>query len=228
MRIDELLLLTADLPALRHFYGRVLGLPVEQPRPDCLRVRVGFSRLTFRLAAPGTAPFYHFAFSVPHNQLDAAHAWAGARTALLPFTDGRPIADFPNWLARAFYFHDPAGNILECIARQPLPNASAAPFSAAGLLGLSEAGLVVPDVPAATARISRDTAITAFHRGPSRPDFAVLGDDQGLLVVSRLGRGWLPTSRPAEPHWLRVAGEQAGRPFRLEAAAGAGAEGPTP
>ncbi|TLM91878.1 VOC family protein [Hymenobacter jeollabukensis] len=219
MRILALHLLAPDMPALHHFYAAVLALPA-QLTAAARRIQVGYSELIFRAAAPGTAPYYHFAFHVPHNQLDAAYAWLKARTALLPFTDGQPIADFPNWHARAFYFHDPAGNILECIARQDLPNAAAEPFSAASLLGLSEAGVVTPAVlPTAEALLAAH-GIPPFHRGPRLPNFAALGDDEGLLILTETGRGWLPTARPAERHWLRIEGEQAGQPVVLEDGSG--------
>ncbi|GAB2939838.1 hypothetical protein GCM10027048_00050 [Hymenobacter coalescens] len=216
MRILALHLLAPDLPALRAFYGQVLALPVQQPHPAELHVTVGCSRLLFRQAPPGAEPFYHFAFSVPHNRLEEVYTWLRARTPLLPFTDGQPIADFPNWQARAFYFLDPAGNILECIARRGLPNAAPDSFTAPGLLDLSEAGLVTPDVLSTAEAITAAHGVPGFHRGPRLPNFAALGDDEGLLVLTATGRGWLPTGRPAERHWLRLAGEQDGQAFVLE------------
>ncbi|OON69338.1 VOC family protein [Hymenobacter sp. CRA2] len=216
MRITALHLFTADLAALHQFYGHVLGLPVRVGPQQILEVTVGYSRLRFHPALPGTAPFYHFAFHIPHNQLDEAYAWCRVRIPLLPFTHGQPIADFPNWQARAFYFHDPAGNILECIARTPLPNASAVPFAATSLLGLSEAGIVTSDVPALTEYLAATHGIPAFHRGPRLPHFAALGDDDGLLILTAEQRGWLPTGRPAAQHWLRVEGKQAGHEFSWE------------
>ncbi|MCC3160296.1 hypothetical protein LJ737_23870 [Hymenobacter sp. 15J16-1T3B] len=223
MHLLTLHLLAPDLPALHRFYAEVLGLPTHATAAG-LRVQLGYSELIFRPAALGTAPFYHFALHVPHNQLDAAYAWFAARTPLLPFTDGQPIAEFPNWQARAFYFLDPAGNILECIARQPLPNASPRPFAAASLLGLSEVGVVTPAVLPTAEALTAAHGIPAFHRGPRLPNFAALGDDEGLLILTETQRGWLPTGRPAEPHWLRLEGEQAGRPFVLEANEHTGAD----
>ena len=217
MKITLLSLLAADLPAQRHFYGHVLGLPVAAADdPGSIKVEVGYSELRFGLAPPGPRPFYHVAFSVPHNQLDAAREWVQARTPLLPLPEGGYVADFVNWNAHAFYFLDPAGNVLECIARHDLPNARAAPFSAAGLLGISEAGLVVADVPAAVREIGAATAAPVFHRGPVREDFAAVGDDEGLLIVVRQGRSWFPTSHPAAVHYLRVQGLEQGRPVQWE------------
>lgn len=204
MHLLDLHLLTADLAATRRFYAGTLGLPVHQPAPGCLAVHVGTSTITFEQAPPGTVPFYHVAFTVPANQIDAAQAWLQARLPLLPVHEGECIADFRNWQAQALYFHDPNGTILECIARRPLPNASAAPFGPASLLGLSEVGVVVPDVPAFCQFAARALGIPPFARGPVGPEFAALGTDDGLLVVSKDGRGWVPTRRPAEAYPLRL------------------------
>lgn len=129
---------------------------------------------------------------------------------------GEAIADFPNWRAQAFYFHDPAGNILECIARFELPNATTEPFGAKQFLGLSEAGIVAANVPALAAELAARYGIPDFARGPKLPNFAALGTDEGLLILTEQGRGWLPTGRPAERHWLRLEGEHAGRSFVIE------------
>jgi hypothetical protein len=55
------------------------------------------------------------------------------------------IADFVNWRAKSVYFFDPAGNIIELIARFDLNNASSEKFSSEQFLSLSEIGLVFPD-----------------------------------------------------------------------------------
>jgi hypothetical protein len=54
-----------------------------------------------------------------------------------------------------------------------------------------------------------------FARGPKCGDIAAMGDDDGLFVVSAIGRGWLPTFRPAERHRLRVRFTQSGQVHTL-------------
>ncbi|AYA36230.1 hypothetical protein D3Y59_03610 [Hymenobacter oligotrophus] len=216
MHLRALHLLAPDLLLQQRFYSEVLGLPTALPNPHVLVVHLGLSQLVFRQATPGSAPFYHFAIAVPHNLLREAHAWLAPRTPVLPFVHGEAIADFPNWRAQAFYFHDPAGNILEFIARFEVPNAAAGPFGAAQLLGLSEAGMATPNVPALAAELTAHHGIPDFFRGPKLPTFAALGTDDGLLILTQQGRGWLPTGRPAERHWLRIEGEHAGRSFVIE------------
>ena len=203
MRILEVELLTPDPTATARFYGEVLGLPAAGP----LAWQIGFSRLQFRVAPPGTAPFYHVAFSLALPHLLAAHEWVAARQPLLPGPTGSTLVDFPNWRAQAFYFHDPTGNILECIARPgagPLGGATLADW----LTGIGEIGAAVPDVPAAAEHLHRAAAVPYYPPGPRLPHFTPLGTDEGLFILSGVGRGWLPTGRPAEQHPLRAVVEQ--------------------
>ena len=64
----------------------------------------------------GTDPFHHFALLVPGDRFDAARAWLGERVEPLARDDGETVFPFDFWDARAAYFHDPAGNIVELIA----------------------------------------------------------------------------------------------------------------
>ncbi|QHJ06199.1 VOC family protein [Hymenobacter busanensis] len=204
MHLLQVELLTDDLPATRAFYHRTLGLPATHDTEARVTFGVGTSQLTFRATRTPSKPFYHFAFLIPRNQFVEAFAWVEARTSVLPYQGTERVADFPNWNARAFYFHDPNGNIVECIARYDVPSDATAPFSGHSLLSISELGLPVAQVPAACTELQAALGIPDFWRGPKRPDFAVLGDDHGLLIVPAEGRGWLPTQRPAERHWLRL------------------------
>ena len=53
------------------------------------------------------------------------------------------VFDFDFWDARAVYFHDPAGSIVELIAHHGLEeNGREGPFAAEELVGFSELGLV--------------------------------------------------------------------------------------
>jgi hypothetical protein len=94
--------------------------------------------------------------------------------------------DFSSWGgARAVYFRDPEENVVELIARpQARPE-----------LALAEVGLPVEDVAAAVGVLERELGLRPYDDwGES---FAPLGDDDGLLIVVRVGRGWFPVDVPA-------------------------------
>src|SRR5439155_22254963 len=81
-------------------------------------------------AARAGEPFYLCAFLAPPDQFDA-------------LADGREIFDFDFWDARAFYFDDPAGNIVEIVAHNGIDE-----------FGLSELG-VVGDTRAMAAELQK-------------------------------------------------------------------------
>lgn len=188
--------------ALLPFYASTLALPAAyDPHTNTLTIRAGKSELRFLPAAPGTHPIYHFAFDVPCNLIDAAQDWLAARTPLIPNREtGSLRAHFPTWNAESVYFHDPAGNIGELIARRDLPNNRPAPFSPEHILHLSEIGLPVRNVTAAAVRLMQAFDLPSYPdpSAPVSPDFTALGDERGLLILVPESRPWAPAyDRPA-------------------------------
>ena len=174
---------------LRGFYGDGLGLPI-----DGEAIVVGETRLHFEIEE-GSAAFYHFALLVPGDRFDAALEWAQERVELLG-----DVFEFENWDARAVYFHDPAGSIVELIAHHGLEeNARMGPFGAVELLGFSELG-IVGDTPSLLRRLQTE-GLELWSGTVEEPDrLAFVGEKGRTLILAPPGRGWLPTDRPAEPH----------------------------
>jgi hypothetical protein len=129
----ELAVATARLGAVAAFYEQTLGFAVEQ-RDGRVVVPVGADVLELVAAGDATDPFHHFALLVPGDRFDAARAWLDARAETLARDDGETVFPFDFWDARAVYFHDPAGNIVELIAHAGTAERGAAgDFSAAEL-----------------------------------------------------------------------------------------------
>jgi catechol-2,3-dioxygenase len=211
MHIDALELQAPDLAALARFYGETLDLPIAAHGTDRLVVQAGYTQLAFAAAPPGWHGAYHFAFNIPQNQLAPAKVWLQARVPLARDAGGQDEFDFTHWDARAVYFYDPAGNIVELIARQALDNAAAGAFDARGVLGVSEIGLPSPAVLDTVRRFEARLGLQVF-RGSASESFAAVGGETGLFIVVRAGRLWFPDLRvPAEP-----------LPFVVTAATGAG------
>lgn len=223
-------------PQLRSFYLDRLGLEaVESGGEDLPGVRVGAAALHFSPAAAGSAPFYHFAFLVPGNRFDAAHAWLGARARLLPDRDtGDTDFDFHNWDAHACYCLDPVGNIVELIAHRGLSQAHAeGSFSGRELVGFSEVGLVVSDKEKSVALLARERDLQVWDGEVDDPERLVFVGQRGrTLILSPPGRGWLPTGREAEMHRVEVVvtgsrdgeTELSGTPHRVVGRSGASAD----
>jgi len=192
------------LPELAEFYSGRLGLGATPSDPDGAAVEVGESVLEL-LPASGS-PFYHFALLAPGDRFEAVLDWACEHVDLLPDREtGEEVFDFTNWDAKACYFHDPAGNIVEVIAHRGIGETGVTGvFSAGELLGVSEIGLVGDPAPLA-AELERGLGLELWDGtvdGEAR--LAFVGEKARTLILCRAGRPWLPTGRPAEAHPVEV------------------------
>ena len=203
MQIKTIELWTNSLEKAEAFYAHVLQLPVLTKTANSISFQIGYSTLTFT-ATKGEAGSYHFAILIPKNKVAEGYRWLKSRTPVLPFDAEGDLAHFTNWNAQAFYFHDPFQNIIELIAHHDLPDVFNEPFSAHALIGLAEMGLVVPDVTAACKTLHETYGVPYYSKGPYLADFAVMGEEDGLLILSTAGRGWLPTGQPAQPAPIKM------------------------
>ena len=101
--------------------------------------------------------------------------------------------DFSSWGgARAVYFRDLEQNVVELIARpKALPE-----------LTLAEVGLPVDDVAVVVDTLERELGLHPYDDWDE--SFAPLGDDEGLLIVVRRGRGWFPVGVPSGDAGIEV------------------------
>jgi hypothetical protein len=197
MRVDELRLSAppAGLHELSQFYSEGFGLATETANAQ-VKVQVGSSTLLFRGAVG--EPFYHYAFLVSASEFDRAVTRLSQATPLLlsPET-GQVIFDFDFWDACACYALDPVGNIVELIAHRDL---DVDPVEGGVPVEISEIGLVCDDKPAVAAAL-KTLAIEVFDGTvEATASLAFAGTKGRAFVLAPRGRGWLPTSRPAEVH----------------------------
>jgi hypothetical protein len=138
------------------------------------RIDTGDTELEF--AAGEGEPFYHFAFlAAPEHFEDLAA--------------GEEVFDFPAWDAKAFYFHDPAGNIVELIAHLGLEEPA----------GLSELGLV-GDTQAMATELRKLGLELWDGTVDEEGRLAFVGERGRTLILAPPGRGWMPTGQPSERH----------------------------
>jgi hypothetical protein len=194
----------APFSEMKAFYGKTLDLAIVEEKADRFTIEAGETRITFAGSidsVDGRAPFYHFAFNIPENKILKALEWQKARTPLLPIPERNRAAGFPpevvdysHWNAHSIFFLDPAGNVVEYIARHDLQNADNSPFSWTDILYASEIALVVDDVEAEAARLA-GVAEVAQYKGAT-DQFKAMGDEYGLLLIMKRGRVIDFTSNP--------------------------------
>ena len=205
MRIESITLAVRDVAVQRVFYAETLGLTVLEDEIERFTVQAGATRLTFKDGESDQGGgSYHVAFNVPENLLEEASAWLRERGIPVLMHHGKEIVvQSPQWNAHSVYFRDPDGNVAEFIARRRLQDRADGSFAPAQHVRcVSELGLPVEDVAAVTGRLQREAALTTY--GTSSPEFAPLGDEQGLLIVVARGRGWFPTTTRAHSEPLEA------------------------
>jgi hypothetical protein len=176
VRIREIVLPAADPEAAAAFHPEAYGA----------------SRVRF---AEGPAVCSHFAVNV--GDFYRARDWASGQADLIE--DDVP---FEAWRARAVYYFDAAGNLVELIARERAPGDDL-------LLEISEIGVPVADVGAAVEFLEEELGLP--HFSGDRSNFSAVGDDRGLFIVVPVGREWRFTETPASdaPVQVTIEGEGA-------------------
>ena len=96
------------------------------------------------------------------------------------------VVDYRHWNAHSVFFLDPAGNVVEYIARHDLKNAdnarSAGPTSSTPARSGSSSTMSQP-----TAAAVKDVAaVTQYKEGDDQ--FVAMGDEYGLLLMMKRGR----------------------------------------
>jgi hypothetical protein len=200
--LDLRLQTVTPLAELRTFYRERIGFPVLAEKPGEITFGAGLTPLTFVLG-PGDSggsgnsaagrPFYHFAFNIPEDKIRAAREWQSKRSALITTPEhlrdaGYPddVRHFAGWNAHSVFFWDPAGNLVEYIARHELHNGAAGEFGTADILHASEIGFVVEEAerPALSRALMKQLGLPGYE--PTRLDadsFWALGDEQGLALL---------------------------------------------
>ena len=219
MEITRVIFQTSSLKELIAFYSNVLELPTEIKSENKITIRIGSTELVFEQVS-GADPFYHFAINIPSNKIEEAKNWLAERTKLIWMEDYKSdVADFMNWHAKSVYFFDPAGNILELIARFDLDNKTDEPFSSAQFLSVSEVGLVIKEdeLDKATDDLLQQYHLNYFDKQPPLPQFKAIGDDEGLFIVVPEKRNWYPTSKPCGIFPMEVQFGNEGKEYTLTA-----------
>ncbi len=196
-RLLRLRLLTAaPLVKMKSFYHELLGLPLIDEKAEEFTLAGGQTSITFAPAQPEHGePFYHVAFNIPENKIRGAHDWQKPRTPLDRLNANlrdpempEDVVHFRHWNAHSVFFWDPAGNLIEYIARHDLKNGAAGAFSIKDILYASEIGFISEDVTNTAVEMKKALGLEQYRGGDE--NFRALGDEHGLLLVIIRGRRW--------------------------------------
>jgi len=194
LRIERIKLNALDLEPLRSFYSDILDLPIVENEEDSFTVLAGISRLSFQQVTSEEAPYYHFAFNVSENKIEQALDWLKEKQIPISPINGNLTVRSESWDSLSVYFMDPAGNIVEFIARYRLRNPSDKPgFTRDDILNISEIGVPAEDVNQMSLLLQNRLDSPVYLEGDEM--FTPIGDEEGLAILSSLRRYWLGSEK---------------------------------
>lgn len=141
MKIEKIELQISNFIESVTFYKNTLGLTCLDEDSNTAIFQVGESQLVLHKNET-RSHYYHFALNIPSNMFKVAKAWLASRVPLLKENSQDEIHFNQRTQAYACYFEDPAGNIVEFIARtETSPASSDLDFSTKNILSISEINL---------------------------------------------------------------------------------------
>jgi catechol-2,3-dioxygenase len=217
MQIKRLILQTSMLKELTAFYKTGMCLPADSKNENETIITAGSTELVFKQVSAAD-PFYHIAINIPANKIEEAKIWLTSRVELIWMDEyNSDIADFVNWHAKSVYFFDPAGNIVELIARFDLDNKTDETFSSSQFLSVSEVGLVIKEneFDKSVTSLKKQYQLSYFAKQLPMPHFRAIGDAEGLFIVVPENRNWFPTIKASGIFPIEVQFENNGKEYVL-------------
>ncbi len=193
MKIKQVELFIGQFKETISFYKDQLHWEQVDTADGMAKFRIGESTLVLH-EDEEAHNYYHFAINIPPNLFRSAKQWVQERVALST-EEGEDEANFTESKADSFYFEDPAGNILEYIARHATtPPAKEQEFTPEHLVGISEIGV--------SAQHMRDVLDQLIGMGiaPRKNqeihdntylNFMGEAEDGNYILVGPVGRRWI-------------------------------------
>jgi catechol-2,3-dioxygenase len=195
--IKKLALFVENPDASFHFWTEELGLDYTPLANGSFGLKLGSSQLVLKPVYYG-APKYHFAINIPSNQIENALDWLinkdgkypdGPKNPVKIWTDsesGPQIIRRDLYNAHSVYFSDPAGNVIELIAKHELNNQQPGPFNKSMFLNISEVSVVTKDIRKAAELLENNFGVKQLEGSTS--SFKPVGGLNGYLVLIVPGR----------------------------------------
>lgn len=184
---------------MKGFYEYQLGFRIIEEDDVSFMLAIGESQLIFRHSI--RPAFYHFAFNIPGNQFTLAKGWASSRVELNR-QEGMDEIYYPNFDADAFYFEDPAGNIVEFLGRRNTDRMGN--FTVDSLLNISEVSITTPKVAEVGKQIEQMEIPVRGNKGIDPASLNFLGQGAAYILLVAPKRTWYFSKRKSEVHPLSI------------------------
>ncbi len=193
MEINKLVLHSQGPLAQKVFYHDLLGMKVNTQSDSEVSLQAGTTELVFRLNEDKT--LYHYCFLIPEGRLKEAILFMRTRKVNLLKYEDEVIVNFPT--GRSIYFYDADGHIAEFIERPSLNIKDDKSFSMDSIVKINEIGVPDKDPDSFGRRLISSFGIKILDPPIWREDFCWVGDFNGVFIVPKIGRHWIPTQDPA-------------------------------
>ena len=191
MEIKSLRIYSQNFKEQLHFYKEVLGFKISSIT-ESFKVLCKENELIFERS--DDVFYYHFAFLIPTGSLRSAIEFLREKGIELLLHNGREIIDFKT--GEAIYFYDKDENIVEFIERPDLDYPHKNTFSINDVIKLNEIGLPVDNPKEMAYNLITNYGIRPINKDAFTSEFCWVGDFNGVIIVTKKGRNWLPTNKP--------------------------------
>lgn len=192
-------LYTNKLDEVKGFYEYQLGFRIVEEDESSFMLAIGESQLIFRES--DRPAFYHFAFNIPGNQFTLAKGWASSRVELNR-QEGMDEIYYANFDADAFYFEDPAGNIVEFLGRRNTDRMGN--FTVDSLLNISEVSITTPHVAEVGKQIEDMEIPVRGNKGIDPGSLNFLGQGAAFILLVAPKRTWYFSKKKSEVHPVSI------------------------
>lgn len=210
MEIKYLKILSKNIDSQRTFYSDVLGF-LEEQTPKGFRIITQENSLYFEKSEQDS--YYHFAFLIPTGSIHQAIHFLESLDIELLLYKKEKIIQFDQ--GKAIYFYDKDGNIIEFIERPLLSYPHSNYFSINSVIKINEIGLPHNDPMSLANVLINDFGITPIDQKSFRNDFCWVGDHNGVIILTKEGRNWLPTNKPGVKNDFSIGYENKGKNYLL-------------
>ncbi|RNF39178.1 serine hydrolase [Planococcus salinus] len=190
---------TNQLKEMKGFYEYQLGFRIVEEDETSFVLSIGESQLVFQES--DRAAVYHYAFNIPGNQFTLAKSWASSRIELNR-QEGMDEIFYANFNADAFYFQDPAGNVVEFIGRRNVDRMGN--FTVDSLLNISEVSITTPFVEEVGRQIEDMEIPVRGNKGIDAKSLNFLGQGDAFIILVAPKRTWYFSKQKSETHPLSI------------------------
>ncbi len=200
MKIIEVTLPSTNIDAQEKCFAEVLGFACERKSSTELSVLCGANLLKFVEARQQF--YFHYCFLIPPGCVGSVASFLDERGFRPLLYDGQRIVDFGN--GKAVYFRDADGNIAEFIERPSLGYPAQDTFLISDVIRLNEIGIPCDDPIALAKKLIQGFGIALVNDAVFRSDFVWCGDYEGVFLLPKAGRNWMPCDKACEKNSLAV------------------------